>query len=151
MRTRVRENAESSSHEGVAGQLDKNIHEAATQLVGYADSRYDGPLLRLVLLCAARAQLENEETVGADPELQWVKIAKGAYEQAASNKPAREGHYPLPVLLSERPTAISSQRELYQKMAANLLITNTDEAADIHPGADFANQVAVGTIQIRYS
>jgi hypothetical protein len=151
MSTKVRENAESSSHEGVAGQLDKDIHEAVAQLVGYADSAHEEPLLRFVLLCTARAQLENEETVGADPELQWVKLAKDAYEQAANNKPASEGHYPLPVLLSERPTAISSQRELYQKMAANLLIANTDEAANIHPGADFANQVAVGTIQIRYT
>lgn len=127
--------------------MDRQIGEAAAQLVG-CNPANEHPLIRFVLLCTARAQLENEGVVGSDPELQWVQVAKDAFVTAARGK---EGHLPLPHILSESPSGLETQRELYGEMAASLVIANTDKAPEIHWGADFAAQVADAEIQLRYA
>jgi hypothetical protein len=126
--------------------LDKQIHEAAVQLVG-SNPAEEQPLLRFVLLCTARSQFENEGVVGIDPELQWVQVAKDAFVTAAEDK---EGYLPLSHTLSESPSGKEAQRELYDKTITNLIVVNTDKSPNTHWGIDFATQVADGAIQIRY-
>lgn len=149
MNIKASKQIEDPAHRTVASQLDKDIREAAAQLVGH-DNIDDEPFTRFILLCAARAEFEDEDAVGSDPELKWVEVAKDALGKAAKGQ-KKDGHYPLPVLLSwESPTVIEEKRELYQKMAANLVIANTGESPELHAGIEFAGQVAQGMVQIRY-
>ncbi len=130
--------------------LDKDIREAAAQLVGH-DLVDDYPQMRFVLLCVARAEFEDEKAVGADSELRWVPVARDVFVAAAKDKQKREKNYfSFPHLLSESPSATTWQHEIYHKTIASLMVVNTDESPDAHQGDGFAAQVAEGYIQIRY-
>lgn len=146
-------------------KLDKSIQEAAKALIigacrphsaaddlGNPETRNaghsDDPFLRFALLCAARAEFEDQSEIGSDRELQWVRIARDAMSAAKKSLP--KGHYPLPRLLSESDADIEMQRQIYQDTFGRLLVANTAETPEVRSGLEFATRVAAGEIQLRY-
>ncbi len=149
-------------------RLDKSIYEAAAQYLSFIDSDEpsdyfdpeagqaihkgcvigEEPFLRIVLLCDARARLEDGPDA-TDPRPRWASAAGRIFATVDKDQSGRSLNRGF---LSDRPSALAFQREVYQEMTSRLVDPQTLIAVDVEGFSDreFAENVANNSIQIEY-
>lgn len=112
--------------------------------VNYANS-YNDALLEFVFLCDARAQLDNDEIVGTDPELKWTAIARRTFLSAPRDSVMAA--FARSRLFADTNPNETMQRELYSAMQNGLFMDRGNGGHQVDHGLEYAVHVARGTIE----
>jgi hypothetical protein len=107
---------------------------------------YQEALLEFVFLCDARAQLEDEEIVGTDPELMWTAIARRAFLSAPRGSTMRA--FTQSRLFADTAANEAMQKELYATMQNELFMDRNNGGHQVNHGLEYAIHVARGAIEL---